>query len=258
LSTSGSPPSQSAAHLSRHITELLEIIWADFEFWELVKRPESDYWGASEAVASRFGLGLPSLESGVWQWFAKDERRRRKLFEVIASHPWRLYPLVQSVSMPEDSLLLEILHPYIGVDTENPRRKLASMQLPAGVLRRLCESGARLAKDAKWCLDNPNKLPPVSVPHRRGRPSAVERARVIEQLAALIRKYRSETDERIAKLYLEGNPSAREKHYPQTLRKMAGEAKRLLEVREDFPSVHYIGHENYGRRPSRKIGPLAK
>jgi hypothetical protein len=242
----------------RHITELLEIIWADVEFWQSVKKPESDYWGASDAVASRFGLALPSLESGVWQWFAKDERRRRKLFEVIASQPWRLYPLVQSVSMPEDSLLLEILHPYIGVDTENPRRKLASMQLPAGVLRRLCESGAHLAKDAKWCLEHPNDLPPVSVPHKRGRPSAVERARLIEQLAALIRKYRSETDERIAGLYLEGNPSAREKHIPQTLRKMAGEAKRLLEVREDIRSAHYINDENRGRRPSRKVGPLAK
>ncbi len=263
-------PTQSDCQPStpERIRNQLDLLWADIAFWRLVASSSNDEDGhrLRHHIVSEHGLSLPLFPPGLWKRLVTANEERSKLFEIFSRQEWR-WLRKESTDASErvecelrvkglNNLFEEYLRNY--ASRLEMTRSMASREFSRAALEAIRFLARRLSKDAKWCRDNKGKVPPDKVRRMRGKIPDVERARLIESLAALVQKSPSETDYSIAQLYLKKNPTAGEKRYEETLRKLAGKAKQLVAIREGIGVTRHFDKENkWGRRPSRKLGILA-
>lgn len=266
----GSPaPTQSNSQpsTSERIRNQLDLLWADIVFWKLIASSSHDEDGhrLRRYVIDEHGLSLPLYPPGLWKRWVPAKEERSKLFGIFSHQEWR-WLRMKSTDYSErvecelwvkglNHLFEEYLRNY--ASRLEMTRSMASREFSRDALEGIMFLGRCLSKDAKWCRDNKRKIPPDKVRRIRGKLPKVERARLIESLAALIQKSPSETDHKIAQLCLEKNPTEGKERDKETLRKLVGEAKRLVAFREGLAVVHHVDPERKcGQRPSRKLGSV--
>lgn len=249
---------------SDRIKQLLTILWSDCDFWARVSKGHF-FIDLFFYVQLKYRLSVPLMPSEDWKRMASERHLRDRVFDIMSKQHWRLIPLGRILGEGEEEKMVALFKEVLDSGAFDNKALIATKELPIVVLELLRETAQGLASDIDWVLKNPGQARPQVVRNEPGRPPTLEHARRLEAMIGLLRVSPSSSDRQIAQHYLKKNDPQtwkmihdREatgkslKDPLQTLRKDAGEARQLAQLRDGVKVAHYVNDQGKAKNPCRK------
>jgi hypothetical protein len=240
---------------AERLAQLLEIVWADADFWQIMH----SHWSANDTDnALRNYLRTTHVlqidyPSSVWQEMVREPMKRRYLFYLMVNCPTGFFfsgdprdPTGLSgewENVIPTSDLGQMLRNYISRPSDDNRARLSSKNYPGPVLQILASAAAKLHKDAKWCENHDNQLLAPRAPNPPHPPHKLDKSIIIEKLVDHIRSDLSllQRPSKLVRLEL-GKPTSKERRY-------GSEAIELFKLRECFLDPGFVPDPQRNRPP---------
>ena len=235
------------------IGELLELLWADPDFWQIIHDGE-DIFFINSYIARKYGLCLPIIPVGVWREIAKSNHLRDRLFKfhrddgeirLDGGGDRTSLGFAWNTKLTQEDLgrLLWDFLVYPGLDH---RHTVAALRWPINQLEALRLATQRLERALIWSTANPGVIPPPFASNPRHRKGDIGRVRAVEEMVKRLLK-----NPELSNYHLAGSTPC---DPMDSVLKIVAVARRLMELREGKAVRRYSEQRDgktIGRKPRR-------